>query len=196
MQDTEPGVLDINDSQLCCHLLTTFTFERNREGASIKVAGCREMLPAREMPDYITGLIDSDGDTIVVIDSKMQSGAGETPISPTACIILLEYEWKGKGCTIGILVDDISGIFDIVSNRMERFERDASAGEVGDTLDFDDLCEVLAGFEKIAAEVAEAVTGGFDLCSSKKILNNGWEDTEEIAPIKERNELYVDSASL
>ena len=68
-QDTEPKVLDINDSQLCGHLLTTFTFERNCEGASINVAGCRELLPARETADYIRGVIHSDGDAIAIIDA-------------------------------------------------------------------------------------------------------------------------------
>ena len=118
---------------------------------------------------------------------KMNSGLGETQLSPTSCIILIEGRRKGKGGTIGILVDDITRVFDIVSNRMERFEKNASIGKVGDMLESDDLCEVLAGFENIA---------GGDLCSSKEILNNGWEDTKEIAPIKERNELYVDSGSL
>jgi chemotaxis signal transduction protein len=140
-QNIDTDTLDIEKSLSFGHFLTVFTFRKTREGASINIAGCKELLVAPKTVDCIRGVIHSDGEIIAVVDPKLYYGADETKIGPAACIVLVERQEKSGIRKIGILVDDIKDVFDIIDKEIE------------DSPIIDNSCclmEILANIDNIA----------------------------------------------
>ena len=65
-------------------------------------------------PDYIRGVINLRGNVVPVIDLAVRMGHANKDISNRSCIVLVEISiHEGTAQTIGMLVDQVSGIVEI-----------------------------------------------------------------------------------
>lgn len=143
--------------ELGSNFLTTFDFEDRRDGVSIKVMGCTELVPIFDMKEQcIRGVIYLFREPIPVIDLQMKLVLGATHINGSACIVLTEYERKSRKYSVGILVANISDVFDIASRNTEDFgiPEPEDYGEPGfEADDSHDLTKVLMNIGEIIGDI-------------------------------------------
>ena len=142
--------------QLADNILTTFTFEKSRDGLSISVVGFSALTPILDTIRGIKGVIYWQREAIPVIDLNLKCGSPATKISDSACIILVEHKQKGETCKVGILVDDISDVFSIAGRNM-KYRRTKGTNGYGQTNDEVNDChgldEVLMNIDRIIEDV-------------------------------------------
>ena len=141
---------------LADNILTTFTFEKSRNGLSISLAGFSALTPVFDTIMGIKGVIYWQRDAIPVIDLKLKCGSHAAGIDDSACIILVEHKQKGETRKVGILVDDISNVFSIAGRNM-KYRRTRGTNSYGQTDDEADDChglaEVLMNIDRIIEDV-------------------------------------------
>ena len=86
-----------------------------------EIIGNMRMNAVPDMPDYFKGVINLRGKVIPVIDIRLKFGMCEEGHTSETCIIVVDVHNR----LIGILVDRVSEVLDIVENEIE------AASEVG-----------------------------------------------------------------
>jgi purine-binding chemotaxis protein CheW len=71
------------------------------------------------MPPAIRGVINLRGAVVPVVDLAARFGWAFTEISRRTCVVILELEQEGTRSVLGIMVDHVSEVQDIVSREIE-----------------------------------------------------------------------------
>ncbi len=72
------------------------------------------------MPKYIRGVINLRGSIIPVIDMRLKCGMEAVEDTESTCIIIIEFEQNKELITIGIVVDEVCDVKDIVNSQVEK----------------------------------------------------------------------------
>ncbi len=71
-------------------------------------------------PEFVKGVINLRGKVIPVMDLRLKFGMGEIPYTDRTCIIVVEIESQDSTVLIGIVVDAVSEVLNIVENEIEE----------------------------------------------------------------------------
>lgn len=71
------------------------------------------------MPDFIRGVINLRGDVVPVIDLSTRFWNQLTEIKPRTCIIILELQHQGISMTVGVIVDAVVAVLELLPSDIE-----------------------------------------------------------------------------
>jgi len=71
------------------------------------------------MPNYVRGVINLRGAVVPVIDLSVRFGKPRSPVSKRTCIVIIEVVAHGERHVLGIVVDAVNAVLDIVSSEIE-----------------------------------------------------------------------------
>ncbi len=113
----------------------TFTLNEEEYGIGIlKVKEIIGMMPITSVPrtpEFVKGVINLRGKVIPVMDLRLKFNMGEIPYTDRTCIIVVEIDSQDSTVLIGIVVDAVSEVLNIVEDEIE------AAPTFGSNLDID-----------------------------------------------------------
>lgn len=101
------------------------TFALGREGYGIQILKVREIIGYMEItavprtPSHVKGVINLRGQVISVLDLRMKFGMEEAQRTEETCIIVVETSNAGRKLSIGLIVDKVSEVLNIVEENIE-----------------------------------------------------------------------------
>lgn len=72
-----------------------------------------------KMPNFLRGAINLRGRIIPVIDLSVRLGYDETHITNRSCIIVVELYIDGEPFSVGVVVDSVNRVMDLVADQLE-----------------------------------------------------------------------------
>jgi len=70
-------------------------------------------------PLWVHGVFNLRGSVVPVVDLATKFGIGETPISKTTCVIIMEIGLATETIVMGVLVDSVNQVVDIADSSIE-----------------------------------------------------------------------------
>ncbi len=102
----------------------TFFLEEEEYGIGIlKVKEIIGMMPITSVPrtpEFVKGVINLRGKVIPVMDLRLKFSMGEIPYTDRTCIIVVEIDTQDSTVLIGIVVDAVSEVLNIVEGEIEE----------------------------------------------------------------------------
>ena len=102
----------------------TFVLASETYGLSIRaireIVEYGEVTPIPMMPDFIAGAINLRGRAVPVIDLATRLGGVRSEVSRRTCIVVVELELGGEALTVGVIVDAVSRVLDLLPEQIER----------------------------------------------------------------------------
>ncbi len=102
----------------------TFQLEEEEYGIGIlKVKEIIGMMPITSVPrtpEFVKGVINLRGKVIPVMDLRLKFSMGEIPYNDRTCIIVVEIDSQDSTVLIGIVVDAVSEVLNIVEDEIEE----------------------------------------------------------------------------
>lgn len=71
------------------------------------------------MPEFIRGVINLRGAVVPVIDLGARFGKQPANISRRTCVVIIEVEHEGEQQVVGVMVDAVNEVLDIVPDQIE-----------------------------------------------------------------------------
>jgi purine-binding chemotaxis protein CheW len=71
------------------------------------------------MPKSIRGVINLRGAVVPVIDLAVRFGRKPTEVTKRTCIVIVELELEGERRVVGVIVDAVNQVLDIMSSEIE-----------------------------------------------------------------------------
>lgn len=87
-----------------------------------KVLNILEMVRITEIPrspDYMKGVINLRGNVLPVVDTRIKFGMEPAKITKNTCIIVLETNIDSEEIQLGIIVDSVKEVIDIIPNQIQ-----------------------------------------------------------------------------
>ena len=101
----------------------TFSLEGEEYGLEIlKVQEIMKMVDVTKMPrapEFIRGVINLRGKVIPVVDLRLKFEMEKLENTNKTCIIVMQVVSGDSAVTMGIIVDEVSEVLDIVANEIE-----------------------------------------------------------------------------
>ncbi len=148
------------------------TFALGKEEYGLEILKVREIIGYMDItavprtPPYVKGVINLRGQVIAVIDLRLRFGMQPAERSDQTCIIVVEIRHSGRKLFTGIIVDRVSEVLDIPSEKIEDPPAFGAAvdtdfilgmGKIGDSVKILlDIDKVLGDEEKDALAQAAA----------------------------------------
>jgi len=102
----------------------TFSLADEEYGIGIlkvkEIIGMMAVTSVPRTPDFVKGVINLRGKVIPVIDLRLKFGMGEIPYTDRTCIIVVEIDSQDSTVLIGIVVDAVSEVLNIMENDIEE----------------------------------------------------------------------------
>jgi purine-binding chemotaxis protein CheW len=101
------------------------TFAMGKEEYGLEILKVREIIGYMDItavprtPPYVKGVINLRGQVIAVIDLRLRFGMEPAERSDQTCIIVVEIRHAGRKLFTGIIVDRVSEVLDIPSEKIE-----------------------------------------------------------------------------
>jgi len=101
------------------------TFELNAEVYGINILNIKEIIDFGNltrvpmMPEFIAGVINLRGSVVPVVDLALRFLEKPSPRTKRSSIVILELEHESQKLEIGITVDVVNEVLDILSNDIE-----------------------------------------------------------------------------
>lgn len=92
---------------------------------AVPVAMVQEILDMRDMarlphaPPYLLGIIDVRGQSVPVIDLRVEFGRPRTPVTENTRILVLEAKRDGRSLVLGLMTDRVFEVTALDSDEME-----------------------------------------------------------------------------
>lgn len=97
-------------------LFITFVLQYQQNEYRARCRGCREILiPDYKTPSHIRGVIELDGKYIPVIDPRISFHGEPAELSPSACILVIEYDHEYQKRYTGVIVPDFQEVTNLVA---------------------------------------------------------------------------------
>ncbi len=118
---TETAEAHRTDSRLGKYL----TFHLGLEEYGVQVLQVREIMGLQDItavpqtPHFVRGVINLRGKVIPVLCLRAKFGLPETEYTTRTCIIVVYIKHRTGGMQVGIIVDDVSEVLNIVANEIE-----------------------------------------------------------------------------
>jgi purine-binding chemotaxis protein CheW len=124
-------------------------FHLGKEEFGIRVLKVREIMGIQDItavpqtPAYVKGVINLRGKVIPVVDLRLKFGLPEVEYTQRTCIIVVQVQADSHGMMVGIVVDGVAEVLNLVS------------GDIEDTPDFGQgvVTPYLLGMAKIKGKV-------------------------------------------
>ena len=71
------------------------------------------------MPDFVRGVINLRGAVVPVIDLQSRFGRARTLVGKKTCIIIFDARVDGETLELGLMVDSVSEVIDILPSQIE-----------------------------------------------------------------------------
>jgi len=101
----------------------TFTLEKEEYGIGIlkvkEIIGMMVITSVPKTPDFVKGVINLRGKVIPVIELRSKFGMKSIPYSDRTCIIVVEIDSNEMTIQIGIVVDSVSEVLNIIEDEIE-----------------------------------------------------------------------------
>ncbi len=102
----------------------TFSLDEEEYGIGIlKVKEIIGMMPITSVPrtpEFVKGVINLRGKVIPVMDLRLKFAMGEIPYTDRTCIIVVEIDAESLTVLIGIVVDAVSEVLNILEEEIEE----------------------------------------------------------------------------
>lgn len=102
----------------------TFSLEEEEYGIGIlkvkEIIGMMTITSVPRTPEFLKGVINLRGKVIPVIDLRLKFTMGEIPYTDRTCIIVVEIDAQDSTVLIGIVVDAVSEVLNIMENEIEE----------------------------------------------------------------------------
>jgi len=121
-----------------------------------EIIGLMEITKVPRTPHFVRGVINLRGKVIPVVDLRAKFGMEHAEDTEETCIIVVEMERDGSAVQMGILVDTVSEVLDIVE---EEIEEAPSFGAEVDTGFILGMAKA-KGAVKILLNIEEVLTAG------------------------------------
>jgi len=135
----------------------TFSVGNNTFGVHVeKVEEIKEYISPKAVPEslpYVKGVIDHRDEVIPVIDAAQKFNLGKIEITPQTCIVVLEIEKQtGESFKIGVLVDNVSDVFESDPEKVKKIEDDYKPGYISATYRTESLLVMILNANKVFSE--------------------------------------------
>ena len=135
----------------------TFSVGNNTFGIHVeKVEEIKEYISPKSMPDslpFVKGVIDHRDEVIPVIDAAQKFNLGKIEITPQSCIVVLEIEKKnGELFKIGVLVDNVSDVFESDPEKVKMIEDDYKPRYISATYRTEKLLVMILNANKVFSD--------------------------------------------
>jgi purine-binding chemotaxis protein CheW len=101
----------------------TFLLEKEEYGLEIikvkEIIGMMNITFLPKTPQYVKGVINLRGRIIPVMDLRLKFGLEEIEATEKTCIIVVEIDNEGQNMTVGIIVDAVSEVLNVVVEDLE-----------------------------------------------------------------------------
>ncbi len=120
LQDT-PAEIDFGESLAGKYM----TFKLADEEYGLEILKVREIIGLMDITrvprtnEFIRGVINLRGKIIPVIDLRLKFGMSKVEATDQTVIIVVQYAYKDRDFTMGILVDEVLEVFDIAAGQIE-----------------------------------------------------------------------------
>ncbi|MFC1508847.1 chemotaxis protein CheW [Candidatus Omnitrophota bacterium] len=84
-----------------------------------EIIGMMDIIELPRTPDFVKGVINLRGKVIPVIDLRLKFSMPEVEHTEKTCIIVVEIKESGVDLQIGIIVDLVSEVLNVVSDDIE-----------------------------------------------------------------------------
>jgi purine-binding chemotaxis protein CheW len=115
-----------DDKTLLEHLQGKYlTFQLGSEEYGLEILKVREIIGIMDItrlprtPDFVRGVINLRGKVIPVIDLRLRFGLPEKEYDERTCIIVVEVRENGLNVLMGIIVDSVSEVLNVVLEDLE-----------------------------------------------------------------------------
>lgn len=71
------------------------------------------------MPSYVRGVINLRGAVVPVLDLSVRFGKPASPVTKRTCIVIIEITTAGERQDIGVVVDAVDSVLDILPEQIE-----------------------------------------------------------------------------
>ena len=102
------------------------TFQLAEEGYGIGILKVREIIgmlpvtPVPQTPHFLKGVINLRGQVIPVVDLRLKFGLMEEEYTERTSIIVVEVKGLANNIPIGIVVDTVSEVINIIAGEIEQ----------------------------------------------------------------------------
>lgn len=104
------------------HQYLTFILAGEEYGVDIlrvqEIKGWTEATPIPNTPDYVLGVINLRGTVVPVVDLRRRFQVEEAAFGPTTVVIVLRIPGDGRERTVGIVVDAVSEVYNVSSEKV------------------------------------------------------------------------------
>jgi len=101
----------------------TFTLGKEEYGLEIlkvrEIIGMMEITGVPQTPEYVKGVINLRGRVIPVIDLRLKFGLSAADYTERTCIIVAEVKGESGAIQMGIVVDSVSEVLNIMGEDIE-----------------------------------------------------------------------------
>ncbi len=85
-----------------------------------EIKGWEEVRPLPDMPDYIKGVLDLRGVIVPIVDLRIRFQLASCEYTPTTVIIVLSVEHEEQQHVIGVVVDGVSDVLDVLPDNVRK----------------------------------------------------------------------------
>jgi len=115
MDDTEESTPEVQ--------ILTFLIGGDEYGVNITdVKEIIEYAPTTKIPSspvFMKGVLNLRGSVVPVIDLALKFGLAESPVTKRTCIVIAEIDHEGKKGLLGVVVDRVNQVMDILPEEVE-----------------------------------------------------------------------------
>lgn len=84
-----------------------------------EIIGLMEITPIPRTPDFMKGIINLRGKIIPIMDLRLKFKMSERGYDEQTCIIIVEIPINGKEGFIGVVVDQVAEVVNVLGNEIE-----------------------------------------------------------------------------
>ena len=111
------GIADLEGKYL------TFALGNEEYGVGIlkvrEIVGLMEITPVPQTPSYVKGVVNLRGRVIPIIELRTKFNMEPKPFDDRTCIIVVEVDGTSGSIQVGMLVDSVSEVLNILEEQIE-----------------------------------------------------------------------------
>jgi purine-binding chemotaxis protein CheW len=113
------------DTRAATELSQYLTFFLGGEEYAVGILRVKEILAydtltrVPDTPGFIRGVMNLRGSVVPVVDLGIRFAIGETAITKSTCVVILEVELEGEITVVGVMADAVSQVVELADDQIE-----------------------------------------------------------------------------
>lgn len=101
------------------------TFKLGAEEFGFDILRVQEIIKMMEItrvprtPDFVRGVVNLRGKVIPIVDLRLKFGMAARETTDKTCVIVVQVQRGGSNVTMGVIVDEVSEVLDILEDQIE-----------------------------------------------------------------------------